>query len=175
MPFIAYALKILHFMHFVIYGMGKIKIIIIMEHARPLEGGKWLCHKEGGAYSNLTPAVSHVLWNVVIIYRNTFCKMGDFLTVFFSFAGKSQHEIKLYLVPSALKSLGGALHYILFRDSFIYNITESLRTRFRSKCKRTLLHILNFVHNIKGERIDSKGRQGNVDFFLISKVNEKIK
>ena len=142
---------------FFFYYFCLVNKILFCIHWSPLEWGKWLWHKEGGADYDLNLSMAFFLWNgIVIFFCNTLCQMSNSLHVFFCFSRKSKHEIKLHTVPSAHKCLMRTVKDHFFGKSFVNYITKSLGTSFRGKSKAAFLNILNLAHNIQGKSINTK-------------------
>ena len=98
-----------HLVHLVVYNAGFSEELLFCAHLRPLERGKWLRNKEGGTCNDLHLSVSLVLRDLVILLRDLLGEQGDPFHIFHGLCRKTQHEIQLYTVPSALEGQCGSV------------------------------------------------------------------
>ena len=54
-----------------------------------------------------------------------------------------------------------------------FKISQSLGTRLRREGQAALLDILNLAHNVKGEGVDTQGRQGHVHAFAVEGIDQE--
>ena len=142
---------------FFFYYFCLVNKILFCIHWSPLEWGKWLWHKEGGADYDLNLSMAFFLGNgIVIFFCNALSQVCDSLHIFFCFGRKSQHKVKLYTVPTANEGFFRAVEDHFLCKPFVNYVTKSLGTCFRGKSKAALLNILYFAHNIQGKSIDTK-------------------
>ena len=116
----------------------------------PLERGKGLRNKKRCTCHNLYLAID------ALILRNRLKKDGCNLIgqfgnppdIFLCFCGKPQHKVKLYPCPAAFKGKCRALQNILFRQTFVNDISKALAASFRRKGKACLFDILHLTHHV---------------------------
>ena len=148
-------------------------IVFVIQHRCPLERCKWLRYKERRACCNLALAISLILWNLIISSSNLICQNSDCLHIFLCLCRKPQHEVKLYFVPSAFKCLSGSGNDILFRQTFINDITHPLGTSLRCKCQTALTDILHLAHYIQRKCINTKRRQRYIDPLILKVIDQE--
>ena len=151
-----------------------VKKFFLTAHGSPLERSERFRYKEGCTDNNLHFAVSLILGNLIISLCDLFRQMSDFLHVFLSLCGKPQHKVQFYAVPAALKGLSCAVQDIFLCESFIDNITHTLRTGLRSKSQAALADILYLFHDIQRKSIDTQRRQRNIDTAAVTFVDQKV-
>ena len=156
-----------------VYDAGFSEKFLFCAHLRPLERSKWLRNEEGRTRNDLYLAVSLVLRDLVVLLRDLLGKQGDSLHVLHGLCRKTQHEIQLYTVPSALERQRRTVYDIFLCQSLIDNISQSLGTRLRSEGQAALLNILDLAHNVKGESVDTQGRQGDIDAFAVEGIDQE--
>ena len=159
---------------FAVDNICLIQEFLLGTHTRPLEWGKWLRYKEGGADGNLTFAIPLILGNFVVPFRNLFSQPRDSLLIFYCLRGLSQHKVKLHLLPAALEGLSGSFQNDFLSQSLVDHVPETLGTGLWRKGQAALADILYLAHNVQGKGVNSKGRQGNVDALISKGVNEEI-
>ena len=151
-----------------------IKEFFFPAHWRPLEWGKWLWNKERSTCCDLTFSVSLIFWDLVVTFRDFFTKMSDTFHIILGFGRKSEHKIQFHFIPAALKSFSGTFQNHFPGQTFVDHITQSLGTGFRCKCQAALFDILYFLHNIQGERINSKRWKGNIYASSVTFFHQEI-
>ena len=80
--------------------------------------------------------------------------MSNSLHIVFCFCGKTEHKVKLHLIPATLECFARTMEDHFLCQTFVDNVTKSLRTGLRSKSQAAFLYILHFTHNIQCKRID---------------------
>ena len=149
---------------FAFYNFGLLYEIFFSVHAGPLEWGKWFRYKERGTYVDLNFAVTFFFRHFFIIgFCDLLSKMSDTLHIILCFRRKSEHEVEFYLIPSTLECFSCTVKNVLFCQTFVDNVTQTLGTCFWCECQAALLDILYFAHNIQSKSVDTKRRQGDID------------
>ena len=100
--------------------------------------------------------------------------MSNTFHIIFCFSWKSEHEIKLYLIPSTFKCFTCTMKNILFCQTFVDNITQTLGACFRCESKAALLYILYLAHNIQGKSIDTQGWQRDIDSIAMKFFDQEV-
>ena len=175
MPVIFQALKVLHGAELIFYQVGPVQKLLFCTHLRPLEGGKGLWHKEGGACHDLDFAMALFFgYGVIIDLGDLFRQQGDALHILLLLCGQAQHKVQLYSIPASLKGLHGPLEDHFLCQSFVDHIPEPLGAGFRREGQAALFYILHLAHDIQGEGVNAQGRQGDIDLFCPAFLNEEI-
>ena len=63
---------------------------------------------------------------------------------------------------------------ILFSQTFVDNITQTLGACFRCESKAALLYILYLAHNIQGKSIDTQGWQRDIDSIAMKFFDQEV-
>ena len=148
-------------------------IFIVRIHLRPLKRCKRLRNEEWSTGCNLALPIALFLRNLIISSRNLICKPRYLLHVLFGLRRKSQHEIKLYLIPSPLESLSGAWEDYFFGKPFIDHVPHPLRTCFRGKCQAAFAHILYLSHHLQWKRVYPERRKADVNTLFFEFTDQK--
>ena len=160
---------------FIFNHLGFFHKILLCIHWCPLKWGKRLRHKERCADVDLYLTFTLFFRNYLIIgLCDLLCQMSNSLHIVFCFCGKTEHKVKLHLIPATLECFACTMKDHFLCQTFVDNVTKSLRTSFRSKSQAAFLYILHFTHNIQCKSINSKRRQGNVDCFSVEFLDQEI-
>ena len=100
--------------------------------------------------------------------------MSNTFHIIFCFSWKSEHEVKLYLIPSTFECFTCTMKDHFFGKSFVNYITKSLGTGFRCESKAALLYILYLAHNIQGKSIDTQGWQRYIDSIAMKFFDQEV-
>ena len=100
--------------------------------------------------------------------------MSNTFHIIFCFSWKSEHEVKLYLIPSTFECFTCTMKNILFSQTFVDNITQTLGACFRCESKAALLYILYLAHNIQGKSIDTQGWQRDIDSIAMKFFDQEV-
>ena len=140
---------------FIFNHLGFFHKILLCIHWCPLKWGKRLRHKERCADVDLYLAFTLFFRNHLIIgLCDLLCQMSNSLHIVFCFCGKTEHKVKLHLIPATLECFARTMEDHFLCQTFVDNVTKSLRTGLRSKSQAAFLYILHFTHNIQCKRID---------------------
>ena len=74
--------------------------------SKPLEGGKRLGYKTGGAQHNFHGFIAFFSRHSVVFIQNLLPQVSDSGNIGFGFCGQADHKIKFDMAPAAFK--GGA-------------------------------------------------------------------
>ena len=72
--------------------------------------------------------------------------------------GQAQHEIELYIVPSAGEGLGAGVENFFLRQILVDDIPQALGARFRGEGQAAFAHRLQLLHQLPGEIVSPQGR-----------------
>ena len=100
--------------------------------------------------------------------------MSNTFHIIFCFSWKSEHEVKLYLIPSTFECFTCTMKNILFCQTFVDNITQTLGTCFRCKSKAAFLYILYFTHNIQSKGVDTQRWQGDINCISVEFFDQEV-
>ena len=78
------------------------------------------------------------------------------------------------LDPAALERFARTMEDHFLCQTFVDNVTKSLRTGLRSKSQAAFLYILHFAHNIQCKSIDSERRKRDIDRFSMELLDQEI-
>ena len=172
MPIIFQTLAVELLLELVLYDGGSGNILFIAVHPCPLEWSKRLGDKKGGACGDLAFSISFLLGDLVISPGDLIRQPRNLFHIFFGLRRQAEHKIKLYLIPSSFKGLSGPFQYHLFCQPLVDHVPQTLGACLRRKCQAAFADILNLAHDIQRKGIDPKGRQGNIDSFLLKRFNQ---
>ena len=99
--------------------------------------------------------------------------MSDTLHIILCFRRKSEHEVEFYLIPSTLECFSCTVKNVLFCQTFVDNVTQTLGTCFRCEGQTALPDILHLAHHIQRERIDTQRRQRNINILASELINQE--
>ena len=83
--------------------------------------------------------------------QHLICKLRNTEDVLLRFGGKSEHEVKLHGVPSALKGKAAGVKKVFLTDVFVYCVTQALASGFGRKGKSAFAGLLYAVHYLYRE------------------------
>ena len=155
MPVIFDTLLILLLLDLMVHHIGTMEELFLGTHLCPLERSERLWHKERCTYHDLAFSISVLLGHLIIPLRDLLSQPCNPFHIFFRFCRLSQHKIKFYTVPAALKGLSGSIQNHFFCQTLVDHITKSLTSSLRCKGQTTLTNVLHFTHNIQRKCIDS--------------------
>ena len=160
---------------FIFNHLGFFHKILLCIHWCPLKWSKRLRHKERCADVDLYLAFTLFFRNYLIIgLCDLLCQMSNSLHIVFCFCWKAKHKVKFYLIPAAFERLASTMEDHFLCQSFVDNVTETLRTGLRCKSQATFLYILHFTHNIQRKSIDPERRKRDIDRFSMELLDQEI-